>query len=111
MGFLLVFFPDSKPEPSMKRTNSNNPILTKTQSTISICAFLFLFSFLLFVLSNFEPPIPPPSSLSVSPRHFLSERHRSPAGFYRHWLTGSRTETEEGGRDSDFALQGMGRIY
>ncbi|CAN1256270.1 hypothetical protein LINPERPRIM_LOCUS9263 [Linum perenne] len=113
MGFLLVFFPDSKPI-AMKRTNSNNPILTKTQSTISICAFLFLFSFLLFALTNFEPPIPPPSSVSaVAPRRFLSERggsSRSPARLYYHWFTGRR-KTEDEGEGSDFALQGMGRIY
>ncbi|CAN1177295.1 hypothetical protein LINPERHAP2_LOCUS33019 [Linum perenne] len=66
----------------MKRTNLNNPILTKTQSTISIC------SFLLFALTNFESSFPPlSSSFAVTPRRFLSEcsgNNRSPAILYYH---------------------------
>ncbi|XP_016205011.1 uncharacterized protein LOC107645489 [Arachis ipaensis] len=59
MGLLLVFFPQNHNAPntntSFKRTNSNNLILSKTQSTISICALLFFLTLLLFTLSTFEP--------------------------------------------------------
>ncbi|CAL1352429.1 unnamed protein product [Linum trigynum] len=118
-------------KPAMKRTNSSNPILTKTQSTISVCAFLVLFSFLLFALSTFEPPIPPHPVAAVSVhRRFLSERpiihHRGVAGgggFY-YWLDAAaggivgRRRTKEAGDEyssasppHSFALQGMGRLY
>ncbi|CAI0374943.1 unnamed protein product [Linum tenue] len=119
-------------KPAMKRTNSSNPILTKTQSTISVCAFLVLFSFLLFALSTFEPPIPPHPVAAVSVhRRFLSERpinhHRGVAGgggFY-YWLDAAaggivgRRKREEAGDEyssassspHSFALQGMGRLY
>ncbi|RYR51810.1 hypothetical protein Ahy_A06g026784 isoform B [Arachis hypogaea] len=59
MGLLLVFFPQNHNAPNtnstFKRTNSNNLILSKTQSTISICALLFFLTLLLFTLSTFEP--------------------------------------------------------
>ncbi|KAG5252889.1 Transmembrane protein [Salix suchowensis] len=72
----------------IKRTNSNNPIITKTQSTISICALLLFLSLLLFTLSTFEPAIPNPSTtiINKTPRRF--EKFRSL-----------------------FALQGMGKLY
>ncbi|XP_015898210.3 uncharacterized protein LOC107431735 [Ziziphus jujuba] len=40
---------------SFRRSNSNNMILTKAQSTISICALLVFITLLLFTLSTFEP--------------------------------------------------------
>ncbi|MED6169555.1 hypothetical protein PIB30_022339 [Stylosanthes scabra] len=56
MGLLLVFFPQNhNATNTFKRTNSNNLILSKTQSTISICALLFFLTLLLFTLSTFEP--------------------------------------------------------
>ncbi|KAG5052292.1 hypothetical protein JHK87_004490 [Glycine soja] len=92
MGFLLVFFPEennnttptiatkstkpnlvsSSPSPhSLKRisSSSNNALLSKAQSTISICFLLLFTTLLLFTLSTFEPThhkprsIPPKSKL------------------------------------------------
>ncbi|RDX87478.1 hypothetical protein CR513_31036, partial [Mucuna pruriens] len=76
MGFLLVFFPEehnktttiAKKEAtpaSFKRTNSN-PLLTKAQSTISICLFLLLTTLLLFTLSTFEPTHKPRFTITPS---------------------------------------------
>ncbi|WCJ33451.1 hypothetical protein M5689_014812 [Euphorbia peplus] len=128
MGFLLVFFPEttaSSPTATaildksssfnsstktIKRTNSNNPILTKTQSTISICALLLFLTLLLFTLSTFEPTAP------KIPRRFLpqklpistSRRHVS-------WFSGDKNWSKSWTNDThfpiSFALQGMGKLY
>ncbi|CAL8998392.1 unnamed protein product [Prunus brigantina] len=42
-----------------ERTNSNNLLLSKAQSTISICALLVFITLLLFTLSTFEPTTKP----------------------------------------------------
>ncbi|KAK7392905.1 hypothetical protein VNO78_21355 [Psophocarpus tetragonolobus] len=79
MGFLLVFFPEdssnpnpnpshssstiaskakflSSPfQPSFKTHTSNNALLSKAQSTLSICFLLVFVTLLLFTLSTFEP--------------------------------------------------------
>ncbi|CAN0890433.1 hypothetical protein LINGRAHAP2_LOCUS16428 [Linum grandiflorum] len=94
----------------IKRTNSSNSVLTRAQSTISICSFLLLFSFLLFALSTFEPPIRPPNPA----RRFLSDHPPAAVGTSHslyHWLTDTvrRTETEDD--CASFALQGMGQLY
>ncbi|KAJ6363432.1 hypothetical protein OIU78_003580 [Salix suchowensis] len=69
--------PNCNPSKLIRRTNSNNPIITKTQSTISICALLLFLTLLLFTLSTFEPTIPNPStaiSINKTPRRFLSQK-------------------------------------
>ncbi|KAL2327042.1 hypothetical protein Fmac_020469 [Flemingia macrophylla] len=79
MGFLLVFFPeDNTPTPTPTPTataiatnnnnnkvlshsnklNSKNALLSKAQSTISICLLLFSTTFLFFTLSNLKPSKP-----------------------------------------------------
>ncbi|KAI3678037.1 hypothetical protein L6452_37316 [Arctium lappa] len=89
MGFFLVFFPQehnhhqqqhdhfnhSSPFKSptiFKRTNSTD-ILSKAQSTISICALLIFLTILLFTLSTFEP-----SNITSSHHHHI-RRHLSQA--------------------------------
>lgn len=75
MGFFLIFFPEEEEEdeinnkklkPSitfntlLRRTSSIH-LVSKAQSTISICALLVFFSLLLFTLSTFEPTATPSS--------------------------------------------------
>ncbi|TKY53363.1 hypothetical protein E2542_SST24891 [Spatholobus suberectus] len=75
MGFLLVFFPEdnthtpttiatkkanllsspSSTSSSFKRTTNSNALLSKAQSTISMCFLLLFTTLLLFTLSTFEP--------------------------------------------------------
>ncbi|KAK7244545.1 hypothetical protein RIF29_39369 [Crotalaria pallida] len=85
MSFLLVFFPQennntisptsiSTTTSTLKRTNSNNLILSKAQFTISICALLLFFTLLLFTLSTFEPTI---SNITPTPRRSLL--HKPPS--------------------------------
>ncbi|QCE05274.1 hypothetical protein DEO72_LG9g277 [Vigna unguiculata] len=87
MGFLLVFFPEdtiaaktnllssssSSSSSSLKRSTSNT-ILSKAQSTLSICLLLLFTTLLLFTLSTFQPSTPHkpstphnPSNDAVSP--------------------------------------------
>ncbi|PRQ44744.1 hypothetical protein RchiOBHm_Chr3g0482601 [Rosa chinensis] len=96
MGLLLVFFPEdntanaivdksnmlfsssssssttSSPSSSFKRSNSNNVLLSKAQSTISICALLVFITLLLFTLSTFEPNSKT-HPFSTASRRFLSQ--------------------------------------
>ncbi|XP_050229900.1 uncharacterized protein LOC126679004 [Mercurialis annua] len=148
MGLLLVFFSEdatatatsatpatildkanTTPSPTsnkttktIKRTNSNNPILTKTQSTISICALLLFLTLLLFTLSTFEPTINNSTNTLKTPRRLL------PDGFsgdriitHQRILTKSKNSwfswkikngnDKKSGVLNSFALQGMGRLY
>ncbi|XP_065856327.1 uncharacterized protein [Euphorbia lathyris] len=131
MGLLLVFFPEtnssaaasttafldkassfnssSSSTPTIKRTNSNNPILTKTQSTISICALLLFLTLLLFTLSTFEPTAP------KIPRRFLPEKLpiNAPISYNSNfsWFSGGRNATKDIEFPISFALQGMGKLY
>ena len=103
----------------IRRTNSNNPIITKTQSTISICALLLLLTLLLFTLSTFEPTIPYPSttiSINKTPRRFLSQKPQNKlktakASYFS--MFSRRPEDNKGSEKfrSLFALQGMGKLY
>ncbi|KAJ4885097.1 hypothetical protein Rs2_35190 [Raphanus sativus] len=67
LGFLLVFFPDhndlspsSSPETktTLFRTRSSRLLLSKAQSTISICILLLFLTLFLFTFSTFEPSSP-----------------------------------------------------
>ncbi|KAF4362790.1 hypothetical protein F8388_022447 [Cannabis sativa] len=100
MGLLLVFFPEdnsaiveknmlfnssssSSPNSSIsasviRRSNSNR-LLTKAQSTISICALLVFITLLLFTLSTFEPNSN--RTHQQQPRRFLSQ---NPENFPKH---------------------------
>ncbi|KOM34196.1 hypothetical protein LR48_Vigan02g034600 [Vigna angularis] len=77
MGFLLVFFPEhtiaaktktktktktnlfcSSSSSSLRRRSTINTLLSKAQSTLSICLFLLFTTLLLFTLSTFQPSTP-----------------------------------------------------
>ncbi|GAA0157020.1 hypothetical protein LIER_43386 [Lithospermum erythrorhizon] len=110
MGFLFVFLPEEDTKTSssslfkqpiisfLKITNSSH-LLTKAQSTISICALLVFITLLLFTLSTFEP------SSSSSAHHFPLRRQ----------LYGTKTTTPSGPFSESLhymhALQGMGTLY
>ncbi|KDP26063.1 hypothetical protein JCGZ_21096 [Jatropha curcas] len=108
---------------TIKRTNSNNPILTKTQSTISICALLLFLTLLLFTLSTFEP-----TTAIKTPRRFLSDNnnsnksqinkfnnhHTSNTGkswFFKIWSNNRPRNGTKFQFVSTSALQGMGKLY
>ncbi|XP_022928599.1 uncharacterized protein LOC111435457 [Cucurbita moschata] len=85
MGLLLVFFSDDTPSaiadqnklfPSSSSSSSsarrsNYNLLTKAQSTISVCALLVFLSLLLFTLSTFDPAI---KMNLTPPRRLLSQK-------------------------------------
>ena len=69
MGFLLVLFPeDTTPshtptiatftKTKLLSSSSSNALLSKAQSTLSICLLLLLTTLLLFTLSTFQPSTP-----------------------------------------------------
>lgn len=119
MGFLFIFFPEeddnkrknnfsfsnsstsSSESPStcksinaiLKRTNSSH-LLSKAQSTISVCALLIFITLLLFTLSTFEPTKNPISSSRI--RKMQQKRPNNPA---QQLIT------------FPHALQGMGSLY
>nr|XP_016494155.1 PREDICTED: uncharacterized protein LOC107813399 [Nicotiana tabacum] len=121
MGFLFIFFPEeednnnnnkilnkkpnnfsfsSSSSPSfksinaiLKRSNSTQ-LLSKAQSTISICALLIFITLLLFTLSTFEP---------TSPHHFNSRKQLSSS-----YLNPRKKPNK---LISPHALQGMGSLY
>ncbi|OIS99288.1 PREDICTED: uncharacterized protein LOC109230957 [Nicotiana attenuata] len=119
MGFLFIFFPEeednnnkilnkkpnnfsfsSSSSPSfksinaiLKRSNSTQ-LLSKAQSTISICALLIFITFLLFTLSTFEP---------TSPHHFTSRKQLSSS-----YLNPRKKPSK---LFFPHALQGMGSLY
>ncbi|KAG8648906.1 hypothetical protein MANES_08G051300v8 [Manihot esculenta] len=115
--------PNSIGRTTIKRINPNSPILTRTQSTISICVLLLFLTLLLFTLSTFEPTIPNPTTAIKAPRRFLSDNPRNSfikthqkksnlSWFYSIWP--SRYQSRNGKRTeflSSFALQGMGKLY
>ncbi|CAN6930466.1 unnamed protein product [Brassica oleracea] len=83
MGFLLVFFPDhndvspsSSPATTttLFRTRSSHLLLSKAQSTISICILLLFLTLFLFTLSTFEPSSVSPAVSPCSHRRFLLAR-------------------------------------
>ncbi|KAI6696792.1 hypothetical protein NL676_016911 [Syzygium grande] len=158
MGFLLVFFPEEhqhrpssdstdivdepkllrpppppppppSPSPSPFRRTRSGPLLSRAQSTISICALLVCLTLLVFALSTFDPPSNSPSA-SYS-RRFLPERQppprhrqpprpllapeprndRAPSSFWSFPTFSWRARPSNGGPKRQFALQGMGTLY
>ncbi|XP_030453187.2 uncharacterized protein LOC115674812 [Syzygium oleosum] len=157
MGFLLVFFPEEHqhrhrsasdstdivdepkllrpppppPPPPFRRTRSG-PLLSRAQSTISICALLVCLTLLVFALSTFDPPSNSPSASAASySRRFLPERQppprhrqqprpllapetrndRAPSSFWSFPTFSWRARPDNGGPKRQFALQGMGTLY
>ncbi|KAJ7976767.1 Transmembrane protein [Quillaja saponaria] len=143
MGLLLVFFrednttiadkakllcsPSSSsssksPNSSFRRLNSNL-LLSKAQSTISICALLVFITLLLFTLSTFEPTIPSTSNTlpHTTSRRFLSQKPptiqfsintttktKTHYWFANLWKPNSTRKIET---FPSIALQGMGTLY
>uniref|UniRef100_A0A2P2NIY3 Uncharacterized protein LOC105142232 n=1 Tax=Rhizophora mucronata TaxID=61149 RepID=A0A2P2NIY3_RHIMU len=104
---------------TIKRTNSNNSIISKTQSTISICVLLLFLSLLLFALSTFEPTVPKPTTLAKIPRRLLPEKpltklqkkNKVPI-FTTIWKNQYQPRINDRKRRDPFsALQGMGKLY
>ncbi|XAR69467.1 hypothetical protein NMG60_11001056 [Bertholletia excelsa] len=94
------------------RRSTSNHLLSKAQSTISICALLIFFTLLLFTLSTFEPTV-------TTARHFTSRRHLNSPILYKKstgissfssWLKNILTHEPEIDVHSR-ALQGMGTLY
>ncbi|CAL9246045.1 unnamed protein product [Arabidopsis halleri] len=110
MGLLLVFFPDhhnnddspsssssSSPATTLFRSRSSRLLLSKAQSTISICILLLFLTLFLFTLSTFEPSSGFPAVSSRPHRRFLLNRD----------ISGSESRR----RYNRFALQGMGTLF
>ncbi|KAG2258568.1 hypothetical protein Bca52824_077862 [Brassica carinata] len=107
MSLLLVFFPDHHNDVSpsssslspattlFRARSSRRLLLSKAQSTISICILLLLLTLFLFTLSTFEP-----SSSAVSHRRFLLARDVDARNTRGGVIDNSR-----------FALQGMGTLF
>lgn len=57
-----------------RRTNSNNLLMSKAQSTIFICALLVFITLLLFILSTFEPTTKPHPLITTASKRFLSQK-------------------------------------
>ncbi|ESQ44335.1 hypothetical protein EUTSA_v10006507mg [Eutrema salsugineum] len=119
MGLLLVFFPDhnssavdnnndSPPSSSSSspattnlfRSRSSRLLLSKAQSTISICILLLFLTLFLFTLSTFEPSSGFPAVSPRSHRRFLLNRD----------VVGAKTRAISR-RSNNFALQGMGTLF
>ncbi|VVB06036.1 unnamed protein product [Arabis nemorensis] len=112
MGFLLVFFPDhnsknpsspitvdnnspsSSSPATLFRSRSSRLLLSKAQSTISICILLLFLTLFLFTLSTFEPSSG--TFPAVSPRS------------HRRFLLNRDVVRRSSNR---FALQGMGTLF
>lgn len=148
MGLLLVFFPEDNstaainvengnstklfPSPSSssmsssgkdtRRTNSSR-LLSKAQSTISICALLVFITLLLFTLSTFEP-----STRSAAPttaefrrssensRRFLSEKssrdsRSSSSSWFVSQMWRRKPKIDRKISRPQAALQGLGTLY
>ncbi|KNA23380.1 hypothetical protein SOVF_025370 [Spinacia oleracea] len=132
MGFLLILFhhhPENheehshfkkKSSPSISlAAKSTNLLLSKTQSTLSICGILVFTTILLFTLSTFEPSSfvhhhSYKSSSSPSRRFLRDHKENDQRGFevlnlFSHKLKGSESNITHIASNS--ALQGMGALY
>ncbi|XP_006290337.2 uncharacterized protein LOC17885277 [Capsella rubella] len=111
-GLLLVFFPDhhsnntnddspnsssSPAATTLLRSRSSRLLLSKAQSTISICILLLFLTLFLFTLSTFEPSSGFPAVSSRPHRRFLLNRD----------ILASQSRR----RFNRFALQGMGTLF
>lgn len=132
MGLLLVFFSEDSPPSSIADHNnlfpssslpssgrrSNYNLLTKAQSTISVCALLVFVSLLLFTLSTFEPTI---KMNLAPPRRLLSQKSmpievRTPLENRWNWFGKMWKQKSPMGKTTTdavptAALQRMGTLY
>ncbi|RZC83467.1 hypothetical protein C5167_046255 [Papaver somniferum] len=88
--------------------NNNKLLISKAQSTISICALLVFFTLFVFTLSTFEPSIHSSTSAATKfPRRWLPEKIN-----YSHL---DKTHVKKSQISSysvnNFALQGMGTLF
>ncbi|XP_075637000.1 uncharacterized protein LOC142609312 [Castanea sativa] len=90
------------------RRNGSNFILSRAQSTISICALFLFITLLLFTLSTFEPSITPHTP--SSPRRFLSHKPISKTSSFAK-ISHPRAIKTPLLQVSPTALQGMGALY
>ena len=90
------------------RRNGSNFILSRAQSTISICALFLFITLLLFTLSTFEPSITPHTP--SSPRRFLSHKPISKTSSFAK-ISHPRAIKTPLLQLSPTALQGMGALY
>ncbi|XP_057982086.1 uncharacterized protein LOC131167334 [Malania oleifera] len=151
MGLLLVFFPYDGDSPinvqkkknffssssasssssflksgnSVLRSSHSSVLLSKAQSTISICALIVFVSLLLFTLCTFEPTIPPNPGFEahpVSSRRWLSEKRHSishnssvSSSNWVHRVLWRKNQSPKNARFVGFphpiALQGMGALF
>ncbi|BFG38072.1 hypothetical protein CerSpe_243470 [Prunus speciosa] len=118
-----------------RRTNSNNLLMSKARSTISICALLVFITLLLFTLSTFEPTTKPHPLITTASRRFLSQKSPpttntdpkllnkpnattnpnhsfllSSSWFGKMWKQ-KQTNPNLASRRHQFALQKMGTLY
>ncbi|MCL7026646.1 hypothetical protein MKW94_000450 [Papaver nudicaule] len=89
--------------------NSNKLLISKAQSTISICALMVFFTLFLFTLSTFEPSIHSSTSGTKFPRRWLPEKinysHLDKTHIRKSPISSSY------GSVNNFALQGMGTLF
>lgn len=106
MGFLLIFFPEEDSTNQILKKNkfiapsASSQLLPKAQSTIFICALLFLLTLLLFSLSTFEP--------ASSGSNFFPRRQLSKISSKSHFRNGNKSPNSSAFSP---ALQDMGVLY
>ncbi|KAI3988547.1 hypothetical protein MKX01_026361 [Papaver californicum] len=88
--------------------NNNKLLISKAQSTISICALLVFFTLFVFTLSTFEPSIhSSPPTTTKFPRRWLTEKinysHLDKTHIKKSQISFSSV--------NNFALQGMGTLF
>ncbi|XP_042482299.1 uncharacterized protein LOC122062722 [Macadamia integrifolia] len=138
LGFLLVFFPEedndddknvdkkrrlsfssssssSSSRSTSSRCSRSNLLISRAQSTFSICALLLFVSLLLFTLCTFEPT----STNSAFPRRWLSQDSRNSkikskrysSSSSSNWVSKIWERNSDSRPISSVALQGMGTLF
>ncbi|CAO2822228.1 unnamed protein product [Amaranthus hypochondriacus] len=114
MGFFLILFhhnPDCNNGnfTIKKPSSSSNLLLSKTQSTLSICGILVFATLLLFTLSTFEPSTVVNHHANPS-RRFLHESNKFPRNTHKR-LNVLSVFSPKFTRIGSPALQGMGTLF
>ncbi|XP_043691292.1 uncharacterized protein LOC122641988 [Telopea speciosissima] len=137
LGFLLIFFPEedndddkyvdkrrrlscssssssSSSRSTTSRSSRTNLLISRAQSTFSICVLILFFTVLLFTLCTFEPT----STISAFPRRWLSEDSRSfrikskrISSSSSKWVSRIWEKNGNPRTISNAALQGMGTLF
>ncbi|KAJ8622710.1 hypothetical protein MRB53_031239 [Persea americana] len=125
LGLLVLFLDDDKSFNSKKKKTPS--LMTRAQSTISICALIVIFTILLFTLSTSDPNSLSPSHLEISfPRRWLGQNpkphfqntHKNNNNRSSSWLLKKKknkwkliTHDTHFNKNVSFALQGMGALF